>query len=151
MTDYQWVMPAIAVGGFLITGGSILVAITRAVTAIKHDTSEKIAAEVLARTEALAAATDKRNSEMELIRRDFQESQKSQDNNVGEMGAALRRFIENVEKEMHAIEIWNRDNFVQKGEFERATDSIKADIKAMASEIKADIKDLKIELGGKAN
>jgi hypothetical protein len=93
--------------------------------------------------EALSAAVVARNKEMEELRRDFHDAQRIQDNHVGEMGAALRRFIETVEKEMHSIEIWNRDNFVQKGEFERATDSIKADIKAMASDIKADIKDLK--------
>lgn len=151
MTDYQWVGPTIAGASLFLTGGGIIVAITRAVTTIKADTSEKIAAEVLARSEALSAATVARNKEMEQLRRDFQDAQRAQDNHVGEMGAALRRFIETVEKEMHAIEIWNRDNFVQKGEFERATDSIKADIKAMATEIKADIKDLKIELGGKAN
>jgi hypothetical protein len=121
------------------------------VTAIKTDTSEKIAAEILARSEALSAAVVARNKEMEELRRDFHDAQRIQDNHVGEMGAALRRFIETVEKEMHSIEIWNRDNFVQKGEFERATDSIKADIKAMASDIKADIKDLKAELGGKSN
>lgn len=143
----EWV----AVGGFLLTVGGMIVGITKAVSAIKTDTSEKISAEVLARSEALAAAVVARNKEMGDLRRDFQDSQRAQDNHVGEMGSALRRFIETVEKEMHAIEIWNRDNFVQKGEFERATDSIKADTKAMGSDIKADIKDLKAELSGKSN
>jgi hypothetical protein len=143
----QW----LPIAGFLITWTTGVIGLVKAVQSIKTDVSEKIAAEVLARTTALSDAVVKRNEEMEALRRDFLDAQRIQDNHVGEMGAALRRFIESVEKEMHAIEIWNRDNFVQKGEFERATDSIKADIKAMASDIKADIKDLKAELGGKIN
>jgi hypothetical protein len=145
--DQQW----LPIAGFLITWTTGVIGLVKAVQSIKTDVSEKIAAEVLARTTALSDAVVKRNEEMETLRRDFIEAQRIQDNHVGEMGAALRRFIESVEKEMHSIEIWNRDNFVQKGEFERATDSIKADIKAMASDIKADIKDLKVELGGKSN
>ena len=54
----------------------------------------------------------------------------------------MRQYIANVEKEMHQIEIWGRDNFVLKSEFVKATDSIRADIKAMAADIKADIRDL---------
>jgi hypothetical protein len=32
--------------------------------------------------------------------------QKSQDHDTGEMDASLRRYIENVECEMHKIQIW---------------------------------------------
>jgi hypothetical protein len=151
MTVAQWIMLGLGIAGFLLTWTGMAVGLTRFAESIKQDTSEKIAAEVLARTKAISALDSARSAEIESLRREFHEAQKAQDSHVGEMGAALRRFIESVEKEMHSIEIWNRDNFVQKGEFERATDSIKADIKAMATEIKADIKDLKIELGGKAN
>ena len=139
----------VAIGGLALNAIMYLITGILGVKKIEKDVSEKIAAETLERTKALANAVEARDEEIEKLRRDFSEAQRVQDNHVGEMGAALRRFIETVEKEMHAIEIWNRDNFVQKGEFERATDSIKADIKAMASDIKADIKDLKAELGNK--
>jgi hypothetical protein len=151
MTVAQWIMLGLGIAGFLLTWTGMAVGLTRFAESIKQDTSEKIAAEILARTKAISALDAARSAEIEALRREFHEAQKAQDHNVGEMGSALRRFIETVEKEMHDIELWGRDHYVQKGEFEKATDSIKADIKAMASEIKADIKDLKNELGGKAN
>jgi hypothetical protein len=151
MTVAQWIMLGLGIAGFLLTWTGMAVGLTRFAESIKQDTSEKIAAEILARTKAISALDAARSAEIEALRREFHEAQKAQDHNVGEMGSALRRFIETVEKEMHDIELWGRDHYVQKGEFEKATDSIKADIKAMASEIKADIKDLKNELGGKIN
>lgn len=144
-------MLGLGIAGFLLTWTGMAVGLTRFAESIKHDTSEKITAEILARTKAISALDAARSAEIEALRREFHDAQKAQDHNVGEMGSALRRFIETVEKEMHDIELWGRDHYVQKNEFEKATDSIKADIKAMASEIKADIKDLKNELGGKAN
>ncbi|MBR1230191.1 hypothetical protein JQ600_35440 [Bradyrhizobium sp. AUGA SZCCT0176] len=139
------------VAGFLITWTSGVIGLTRAVSRIKEDTSEKIASEELARTEAIAAASAARNEKMDGLRRDFNEAQRAQDNNVGEMGAALRRFIETVEKEMHAIEIWGRDNYVQKGEFERATDRMTEAIKAMGTDIKSDFRERLEEMSKRIN
>jgi hypothetical protein len=141
MTVAQWIMLGLGVAGFLLTWTGMAVGLTRFAESIKQDTSEKIAAEVLARTKAISALDAARSSEIEALRREFHEAQKAQDHNVGEMGAALRRFIETVEKEMHDIELWGRDHYVQKGEFEKATASIRSDIKEMCSELKSDIRE----------
>ncbi|KRP85967.1 hypothetical protein AOQ73_36430 [Bradyrhizobium pachyrhizi] len=47
------------------------------------------------------------------------------------------------------VEIYGRDHYVKKDEFVRATDSIRADIKALGAEIKNDLKDMQKELSGK--
>lgn len=143
-------MLGIAAIGLLGTWIGFAIKGTSWVEAIKRDTATKIADEVLARNQALAQEKVSRDNEVDQLRREFEAAQKSQDLNVGEMGAALRRFIETVEKEMHAIEIWGRDNYVQKGEFERATDSIRSDIKALGADIKSDIKELKADFAAKS-
>lgn len=142
MTVAQWIMLGLGIAGFAITWTGLVVGLTRFAESIKQDTSEKIAAEVLARTNALSEAVDDRKKEMDDLRKEFHDAQRTQDNHVGEMGSALRRFIETVEKEMHDIELWGRDHYVQKSEFERATDSIRNDITMLRAEIKADFKEL---------
>lgn len=102
-----------------------------AVASIKSDLAKQISEE---REETLRAISD-----LELK---FLNDQKKQDHNFGEVGAAMRQYIANVEKEMHAIEIWGRDNFALKTEVAKATDSIREDIKAMAADIKTDIREL---------
>lgn len=142
ITGYQWAVLILGILGFAVTWTGGVIGLTRFASSIKQDTSEKIAAEVLERTKALGDAVAARSKELDDLRREFAIAQKTQDSHVGEMGAALRRFIETVEKEMHDIELWGRDHYVQKGEFEKATDSIRADIRAMGAEIKSDIKEL---------
>lgn len=132
----------IAAAAFALNVGVQIVGAVWAVAKIKQEITEKIADEVLARTSASALAVESRNAEMEKLRREFSDAQRTQDHNMGEMGSALRRFIETVEKEMHDIEIWGRDNYVQKGEFEKATDLFRNDITTLRTEIKADFKEL---------
>lgn len=127
MSIYQWVTLALGAAGFIATWVLGAFKLGRAVEQMKAGVQEKIDAEKLARVAAL-----------DDLREEFADSQKSQDHNFGEMGAALRRFIEGVEKEMHAIELWGRDNYVQKPELE----NIRQDIKELSRAIKADFKDL---------
>jgi hypothetical protein len=53
----------------------------------------------------------------------------------------MRQYIADVEKKVREVEIYGRDNYVQKSEFEKATNSIRADIKEMAADIKSDLRD----------
>lgn len=146
MTGLQWATLGLGFLGFLLTWTGMVVGGTWAlgklnkdisdkIAAEKHDVATKFAAESSARAKALADAVYARDVELDVIRKEF-----------GETGHALRRYMEGIEKEMHTIEIWNRDNYVQKGEFERAIDSIRSDIRALSSEIKIDFKELKAEL-----
>lgn len=108
-----------------------------AVASIKADLTKQIGEE---REETLKSIAG--------LREQFLKDQGAQDHNFGEVGAAMRQYIANVEKEMHAIEIWGRDNYVLKSEFAKATDSIREDIKAMAADIKTDIRDLASKVAG---
>ena len=154
MTEGEWVAIGIAGIGFLIQGATALVMRTRDQEQIKQSIEKLIASEKLARTEALNRAVEDRDEELEKIVRDWNANQRAQDSAVGEMGLSLRRFIEAVEKEMHKIEIWGRDNYVQKPELDSVRNDIKVlgmSIKEMFLEMKTDFKDDIRELKDKKN
>lgn len=154
MTAFEWTMVVLTAAGFLATCLTGVVMVTRAVATIKQDVTEKIGAEALERAKGITAAVESRNKEMDAIRQEWHDSQKAQDHNIGELGLSLRRYIEAVEKEMRKIELWGRDNYVQKPELESVRSDIKtlgSDMKSMLGDLKADLKDdikeLKSELG----
>lgn len=123
MTTFEWTMVILTALGVVITSVGMIVVTTRNVTreveALKTDMTKRIADEVIARNEAIGAAA-----------RAFDGSQDIQDHNVGETVSALRRFIETVERQMHQIEIWGRDHYVQKADFNRALDTLSTDMRA---------------------
>jgi len=135
MTTYEWTMVCIASGGFTITVGGTLAGCVWGVAKIKQYTVEQIAAEQLIRAKTIAD-----------VAKTFAEDQKTQDHNMGEMGSALRRFIEAVEKEMHQIEIWGRDHYALKNDVEKSTNALLMYVKEMRTEIKADLLNLGVKL-----
>jgi len=145
MSSYQWAMIILTGLGFAVTIGVILVGVTRAVEAIKLDTSKKIADEVLARTTALANEARARDEAIDVIRREFEQSQRSHDHSFGEVNAAMREKIATVEKKVYEVELWGRDNFAGK---EDVRDILK-DLKEMRTEIKADFRDLNAKIDSK--
>lgn len=151
MTESTWITLGIAAIGFLIQGATYLTVRTRDLEQIKQSLIEKLAEEKLARAHELSKAVEERDNLLEKSRKDFEERQKSQDSSVGELGLSLRRHIEEVEREMHKIEIWGRDNYVQKKELESVHSDLKglrSDIQDLISEIKKDFKDSIRELKG---
>lgn len=140
ITAYQWVTLALGAAGFIGTWLLGAFKLGRAVAEMQAAIRDEIANE----RERILAKIDE-------LEQKFEDEQKIQDDRYGEVGHSLRRYIETVEKEMHKIELWGRDNYVQKSEFDKATDSIKADIKALGSEIKIDLRELKAELIDKKN
>jgi hypothetical protein len=139
---FEWVGPVLGVLGFGVTWTMGVIGLTRAVSDIKSDTAGRIADEIIARNKAMVEAAAARDALIDELRREFMLDQKTQDHNFGEMGSALRRFIETVEKEVHAIEIWGRDNFVLKSDFTKATERLEQAIKDMAADIKTDFREL---------
>ena len=137
-TAFQWAALVLGVIGFGVTWTGGVIAITRFAEKIKLDTSEKV-----------TAASDVHHAQLADLRSEFLREQKQQDHNFGEVGAAMRQYIANVEKEMHEIEIWGRDNFVLKDAFEKATDRLEAAIQGMAASIKSDFKDLNVKIDQK--
>lgn len=127
MTTFEWMMVSISIAGFLLTLGGVLGSCIWAVAKIKQNTLEQIAIERIERAAAIARAYER-----------FDEAQRTQDHNFGEVGLSLRRFIEEVEKEMHAIEMWARDHYALKDDVK----DIRTDIKEMRTEIKSELKEL---------
>ena len=124
MTDFEWAMITLGGLSLLVTLGTILVAVTRAgsrmdkkISGLKHDVSSAF------ETELRAAGVQ-------------------QDEVFREVASGLRKFIEKVESEMHQIEIWGRDNYVQKLDFQKTTDRLFLQLDALANSIKDDFREL---------
>ncbi len=140
MTLQEW----LGLGAFVLTCGGTVVGLARWL--IMREVAETVAKEREARIKGLLDAVNARNVEMEKLRKDWTESQISQDRQFGEVGLSLRRFIETVEKDMHEAELWGRDHYVQKADFEKAVDKLSLEIKAGNADLKADLKEMKAEL-----
>lgn len=127
MTIYQWAMISISAGGFLLTVGAMIAGSVWAVSKIRQDVAEHIKDEHIQRSAAIQHAMAR-----------FDEAQEVQDHNFGEVGLSLRRFIESIEKKVHEVEIWGRDNYALKHD----VSEVRKDIKEMRAEIVTDIKEL---------
>jgi hypothetical protein len=130
MTTYQWVTLGLGALGFVATWILGAFKVGRAVEQMQGAVRKEI--------------KDEREfiiSKIEQLEDKFEADQRTQDHNFGEVGAAMRQYIADVEKKVREVEIWGRDNYVQKGEFEKATDSIRSDIRAMGADIKSDFRD----------
>lgn len=128
----------IAAAAFIANTIGGIIGLVWAVAKIKAELTKQITEE---REETMGQFAD--------LRAEFIREQKTQDHNFGEVGAAMRQYIANVEKEMHEIEIWSRDNFVQKDVFVKATDDLATAIKVMAADIKSDFRDLNTKIDKK--
>jgi uncharacterized membrane protein len=127
VTEFQWTMVILGILGFLGTWTLNTVAITNAVKKIKEDATTKIIEE-----------TDKISLKLTAMANRFDDDQKTQDHNFGEVGAAMRQYIADVEKKIREVEIWGRDNYAMKDDVR----DILKDIKDMRADIKSDIRDL---------
>ena len=131
MTGYQWAMLVIAVGGFLVTWTGAVIGATIAVRNIREYAADKIA-------EVEREFVDR----LDKLTLEFEQKQRSQDHNFGEVGAAMRQYIADVEKLVRENEIWGRDNFVKKDDLKPLLDQLRADFKDAVGEIKEDIRSL---------
>jgi hypothetical protein len=130
MTTYQWMTLGLGALGFLATWLLGAFKLGRVVEQMRAAIKEDIDRE---RDKILSTISD--------LKDDFEDSQRAQDHNFGEVGAAMRQYIADVEKKVREVEIYGRDNYVQKSEFEKATDRLEAAIKAWGAEIKEDLRD----------
>lgn len=127
----QWVVIALGVAGFFLTWTGMVVSVTRAVATIKEDTAERVSTE-----------TEKITSRLNKLSEQFELDQRTQDSRFGEVALSIRQYIANVEKEMHQIEIWGRDNFVLKTDYVEAMRRLERSIEKMASDVRDNFKDL---------
>jgi hypothetical protein len=135
MELYQYLMLALGALGFLVTWILGAFKLGRAVEQMRMALREE------ANTER-----DKILERIEAIEDRFLADQKAQDHNFGEVGAAVRQYIADVEKKLREVEIYGRDNYVKITDFEKALDRVSGEIKTLAGEIKKDFRELKSEL-----
>jgi hypothetical protein len=131
MTPFQWVTLILGALGFAATWTIGVIGITRAVESIKEYAASKISAE-----------TKEINVKLTALSERFDDDQKSQDHNFGEVGAAMRQYIADVEKKVREVEIWGRDNYAMKDDVR----DILKDIKDMRADIKSDFRDLNAKI-----
>ena len=127
---YPWISVGVVILGFIGQGLFGSFRLGQAVEQVKAALKKQIDDE-----------RDKVLAEIKKLEKQFSDEQRTQDHNFGEVGAAMRQYIADVEKKVREVEIYGRDHYVQKSDFEKATDSIRADIREMAADIKSDLRD----------
>jgi hypothetical protein len=137
MTFYQWVTLGLGAFGFLSTWILGAFYLGRAVEQMQAGIRKEIKTE-----------RDSIVQKIDDLEKRFEADQKSQDHNFGEVGAAMRQYIADVEKKVREVEIYGRDNYVKLPDFEKAIERLSADFKSAVGEIRDDIRDL---LKGKTN
>lgn len=135
MSNYQWVTIALGALGFLITWTGMWFGAGRFVEQMRAEFKKHIGDE-----------REKLIAEIKKLEDEFEDSQRAQDHNFGEVGAAMRQKIADVEKQLNDVQIWGLNNYVQKSEFEKATDRLADAIKSMGADIKADIRELNAKI-----
>lgn len=131
MEMYQWATLALGSLGFIGTWILGAFKLGSAVEQMRTSVRDEISADRAKFLDRLNALEDK-----------FISDQKTQDHNFGEVGAAMRQYIADVEKKVREIEIYGRDNYVKIPDFEKALTKLSLDIKDAVAEIKGDIKDI---------
>jgi hypothetical protein len=131
MTTYQWVMLGLGALGFIgtwILGAFKLGRVVEQMrAAVKEDIDEE-REKIIAKIETMEAR--------------FEDDQKTQDRNFGEVGHAMREKIASVESKIREVEIYGRDNYVKIPDFEKAIDRLGETMTAGFTEIKEDIRRL---------
>lgn len=135
LTTYQWITLGLGCAGFIGTWILGAFKLGAAVEQMKSSVKEQIDEE-----------REKIIEKLDALEAQFQAEQKSQDHNFGEVGAAMRQYIADVEKMVREVEIFGRDHYVQKEDFKEAVSQIGTQIREGNAEIKADLKELQKQL-----
>lgn len=128
---YPWISVCILILGFVGQGLFGSFRLGQAVEQVKAALKKQIDDE-----------RDKVLAELKAMESRFDADQKTQDHNFGEVGAAMRQYIADIEKKVREVEIYGRDNYVKIPDFEKAIDRIGETMAAGFTEIKEDIRRL---------
>jgi hypothetical protein len=131
MTIYQWVTLGLGALGFIGTWVLGAFKLGRAVEQMRAGVREEIEEE-----------REKIIAKIEVMELRFETDQKTQDHNFGEVGAAMRQYIADVEKKVREVEIYGRDNYVKIPDFEKAIDRLNETMTAAFADIKQDMRRL---------
>lgn len=125
----EWMPLGLGVLGFITTWVLGAFKLGRAVEQMRAGVREEIEEE-----------REKIIAKIETIEARFDAEQLRQDHNFGEVGAAMRQYIADVEKKMREVEIYGRDHYVMKSDFEKAIDRIGETFRLAIAELKDDIR-----------
>lgn len=131
MTIYQWVTLGLGALGFLGTWILGAFRLGSAVEQMKAAVKKQIDDE-----------RDKIIDKIDAMEKRFEDDQKSQDHNFGEVGMSLRQYVADVEKKVREVEIYGRDNYVKIPDFEKAIDRLGETMTAAFADIKEDMRRL---------
>lgn len=125
----EWMPLGLGVLGFITTWVLGAFKLGRAVEQMRAGVREEIEEE-----------REKIIAKIETIEARFDAEQLRQDHNFGEVGAAMRQYIADVEKKMREIEIYGRDHYVKISDFEKAIDRLGETFRLAINELKDDIR-----------
>ena len=131
MTTYQWVTLGLGALGFIGTWILGAFKLGRAVEQMRAGVREEIEEE-----------REKIIAKIDAMETRFDADQRSQDHNFGEVGAAMRQYIADVEKKLREVEIYGRDHYVKIPDFEKAIDRMGETIKNAVSNLKEDMRQI---------
>jgi hypothetical protein len=131
MTTYQWVTLGLGALGFIGTWILGAFKLGRAVEQMRAGVREEIEEE-----------REKIIAKIDAMETRFEADQRSQDHNFGEVGAAMRQYIADVEKKLREVEIYGRDHYVKIPDFEKAIDRMGETIKNAVSNLKEDMRQI---------
>lgn len=131
MTNYQWVTLGLGAAGFLATWILGAFKLGRIVEQMRAGVKEQIEDE-----------REKIIAKIDAMETRFENDQKTQDHNFGEVGAAMRQYTADVEKKLREVEIYGRDNYVKIPDFEKAIDRLGETMTAAVADIKEDMRRL---------
>ncbi len=129
MTIYQWVTLGLGALGFIGTWILGAFKLGRAVEQMRAG----VRAEIKEERDFIIA-------KIEQLEGKFETDQRAQDHNFGEVGAAMRQYIADVEKKVREVEIYGRDNYVKIPDFEKAIDRMGETFKSVVAELKEDMR-----------
>lgn len=132
MTTFEWLHGSLLVVGFLGTWIFGAFKLGRAAEKMRGDVERE-----------LEQKEDKILLEIKKLEKKFDDDQKSQDHNFGEVGAAMRQYTADVERRLHEHEIYGRDNYVKIPDFKEALELFRSELKNGLAEIKRDISQLR--------
>lgn len=125
----EWMPLGLGVLGFITTWVLGAFKLGRAVEQMRAGVREEIEEE-----------REKIIAKIEQLETKFDDEQTSQDHRFGEVGAAMRQYMADIEKKLREVEIYGRDHYVKIPDFEKAIDRIGATFTAAINELKEDMR-----------
>ena len=125
----EWMPLGLGVLGFITTWVLGAFKLGRAVEQMRAGVREEIEEE-----------REKIIAKIEQLETKFDDEQTSQDHRFGEVGAAMRQYMADIEKKLREVEIYGRDHYVKIPDFEKAIDRIGATFMAAINELKEDMR-----------